>query len=95
MKTEEKYNTAYTEVMEVLKYISLEDYNKIPSQYIRFMEENADEECSFEYNIALPFEKQEISEEAKDVLAMLFRLFIIDEKEKERLSIQDAKEYEK
>ena len=78
----ENYDEAYAEVLEVLKYISLEDYNKIPKQYIEFMEENCDENCSFAYNIALPFEKQEISNKAKDILGMIVLLFIISTEQK-------------
>ena len=77
MKTMENYSIAYAEVLEVLKYISLEDYNKIPQKYITFLEENADENCLFEYNVALPFDKQNISGDAKNVLGMIFRLYII------------------
>ena len=90
MKTIEKYSVAYAEVLEVLKYISLDDYEKIPKKYITFMEENADENSLFEYNVAVPFDKQDISEDAKNVLAMLFRLFIIDDDKKQELSKNDA-----
>lgn len=86
----ENYDEAYAEVLEVLKYISLEDYNKIPKQYIEFMEENCDENCSFVYNIALPFEKQEISNKAKDILGMIFRLFIISTEQKKELNAKDV-----
>lgn len=90
MKTIEKYSVAYAEVLEVLKYISLDDYEKIPQKYITFMEENADENSLFEYNVAVPFDKQDISEDAKNVLAMLFRLFIIADDKKQELSKNDA-----
>ena len=52
--------------------------------------ENADENSLFEYNVAVPFDKQDISEDAKNVLAMLFRLFIIDDDKKQELSKNDA-----
>ena len=54
------------------------------------MEENADENSLFEYNVAVPFDKQDISEDAKNVLAMLFRLFFIDDDKKQELSKNDA-----
>lgn len=92
MKNIEQYSRAFAEVVKVLKYIPLEDYEKIPQKYITFMEENLDENCSFEYNVALPFEKQVISENAKNILAMIFRLFIIDEAYKKRLSEKDIQE---
>lgn len=73
-----KYSIAYAEVLEVLKYISENDYNKIPKKYIAYFKENADENCMFTYNVALPFNKQDISEDAKNLLAMIDSFFIID-----------------
>lgn len=88
MKKIENYSIAYAEVLEVLKYISLEDYNKISQKYITFLEENADENCLFEYNVALPFNKQNISEDAKNVLAMIFRLYIVDDNKNTKEKIE-------
>ena len=85
----DNYEKAYAEVIEVLKYIPMNEYNKIPKKYITFMEENCSETCSFVYNIALPFEKQNISDEAKNILGMIFRLFIFEQSKKEKLSSKD------
>lgn len=85
MKEEEKYEEAYAEVIEVLNYIPMNEYKKIPKKYITFMEENSSETSSFVYNIALPFDRQNISETAKNILGMIFRLFIIDSIKKEEL----------
>lgn len=89
MKNLENYNEAYAEVIEVLNYIPLADYKKIPKNYITYMEENCDENCSFVYNIALPFEKQNISDTAKNILGMIFRLFIITQDKKDELNVKD------
>lgn len=91
MKNSENYEEAYAEVVEVLNYIPLNEYKKIPKQYITFMEENSSETCSFVYNIALPFEKQNISDTAKNILGMIFRLFIIKQAKKEELNAKDKK----
>lgn len=100
MKKSEDYNKAYSEVLEVLRYIPLSYYKKIPKHYIDFMEENCDETSSFVYNIALPFEKQSISDTAKNILGMIFRLFILTQDEKNQLNardkeIEESKEKEK
>ena len=91
------YEDAYAEVIEVLNYIPMNEYKKIPKKYIEFMEENCSENCSFVYNIALPFDKQNISNTAKNILGMLFRLFIIDQSKKEELNNkeQERKKQEK
>lgn len=89
------YGIAYAEVLEVLKYISLEDYNKIPKKYITYMEENCDENCAFVYNIAIPFEKQDLSDDTKNILAMLYRLFWASELEKAEFRKNDKLEEQK
>ncbi len=86
------YDKAYAEVIEVLNYIPLEDYKKIPKKYIEYMEENSDENSSFVYNIALPFEKQNISDAAKDILGMIFRLFIISQDKRNKLNVKDKED---
>ena len=85
----DNYEKAYAEVIEVLKYIPMNEYNKIPKKYIKFMEENCSETSPFVYNIALSFEKQNISNEAKNILGMIFRLFIVEQSKKEKLSSKD------
>jgi len=89
MKNLENYGVAYAEVLEVLNHIALEEYKKIPKPYITFMEENRDENCAFVYNIALPFEKQNISDTAKDILGMLFRICMVTQDKKEELNNKD------
>lgn len=83
------YYEGYTEVLEVLKYVSIDNYNKIPKKFITYMEENCSENYDFKYNIALPFEKQGLSNVAKNILAMIYRLFWADEEKKKELSEKD------
>ena len=45
-----KYANAYSEVLEILKYISIEDYNKIPKEKIELFKTNANYDYSFKYN---------------------------------------------
>lgn len=89
------YGIAYAEVLEVLKYISLENYNKIPKNYITYMEENCDENCTFVYNIAIPFEKQDLSDDTKNILAMLYRLFWASDEDKKRFEYVDKQNIQK
>ena len=84
------YDKAYAEVIEVLNNVPIEDYNKIPKEFITYMEENCDQNQSFTYNIALPFKKQEISEEAKNILAMIYRLFWTTKERKKELNEEDT-----
>ena len=83
------YEKAYAEVIEVLNYIPVNEYEKIPKKYIVFMEENCSENTPFTYNIALPFNQQNISDTAKNILGMIFRLFIVEQSKKEKVSSKD------
>ena len=68
---DDNYSEAFYEVLEVLKYVPREEYDKIPRTFIKVLQDNYDESSTFEYNLALPFEEQDISEEAKIILAII------------------------
>lgn len=89
---EKSYTNAYCEVLEVLKYIPKEDYDKVPTKMIQLMEANYDQTNQFTYNVAIPFDKQEISEEAKLILAVLYRNCWITEEEKRNLKEKEIKD---
>lgn len=80
-----EYSKAYSEVLEVIKYLPKKDYDKIPPKTINLLEQNCDESSDFTYNIALPFDKQELSKDAKLILAIIYRNCWITEEEKEKI----------
>ena len=47
------YAKAYTEVLEILKYFSEEEYSKIPQEKIEFYKNNMDK--NYNYNINFDF----------------------------------------
>ena len=83
------YSKAYSEVLEIISALPRSEYNKIPIKYIEYLEENADRSEGFKYNIGLPFDRQNVSEEAKDVLSVIYRLFLADNETKKHLSSVD------
>lgn len=89
---EKNYADAYSEVLEVLKYIPLEDYKKIPIKTLQLLKSNSNEKSDFIYNSALPFSKQNISKDARIILAILYRNCWITEEEKKKLE-QEEKEH--
>ena len=68
-----KYSNAFTEVLEILKYISKEDYEKVPLEMIEIMEDNCSKDYFVEYNPNISLTDQNISEEAQTIIAILFR----------------------
>ena len=68
-----KYAIAYSEVLEILKHIPLEDYNKIPKTKIEFFKTNADNEYTFNYDPSKTLEEQNVSNITKGIIILLFR----------------------
>ena len=67
-----KYAVAYSEVLEILKYIPIEDYNKIPKTKIELLEANASNN-TFSYNPNKSLEEQNVSSITKGIIILLFR----------------------
>ena len=67
-------NIAYTQVLEILNYIKIEDYYKIPKELICALESNKDKDVKFKYNQEKDFLDQNVSQEAKLILAIFFKI---------------------
>ena len=79
-----EYSRNYTEVLEILKYIPIDEYNKIPK----------DRSYEYEYNFNI------ISKNTKCILTNLYKDYIANDKEKELINSilnlnWQKKEYEK
>ena len=68
-----EYANAYTEVLEILKYIPSEDYDKIPKIKIELFETIANKNYHFNYTPNKTLEEQNVSKIAKGIIAILFR----------------------
>lgn len=80
-----EYAIAYSEVLEILKYIPTEDYNKIPKSKIELFENNADKEYKFKYNPNITLNEQNVSKRAKAIIAILFRDYWATETQREKI----------
>lgn len=80
-----EYANAYSEVLEILKYISKEDYEKIPSSKIELFETNHNKEYIFKYNPNKTLDEQNVSKTAKAIIAILFRDYWATELQKEKI----------
>jgi hypothetical protein len=76
----------YNEVLEVLKYASNEEYEKIPKEEIEYYEQNKDKS----YDYTFDSENTEISNNACVMLVKLYLKYIASEDEKAEI-IQDLK----
>lgn len=81
----ENYKKAYTEVLEIIKYLPEEEYEKISKERIKFFEENCDKNYNFNFDISKSLEEQEFLRETNAIIVTLFRDFFATEKQKEKL----------
>ena len=80
-----EYSIAYKEVLEILNYVSIEDYNKIPKEKIDLFKEYADKDYVFNYNPNKTLNEQNVSKIAKGIIAILFRDYWATPYQKEKI----------
>lgn len=81
----EEYAVACTEVLEVLNYISKEDYNKVPRDVIQVLEKNKKDDIVFLYNPWKDINEQKMSETGRMMLASFFHDYWATEVQKNKI----------
>ena len=94
-----QYANAYTEVLDILKYISKEDYEKIPKSKIKVFEENSNKNYNFTYDENKTLDEQNVSEITKVIIAILFKDYLATKEQryiiiKKQQEIKDQKQKE-
>lgn len=79
------YAKAYTEVLEIIKYFSEEEYAKIPIEKIEFYKNNMDKNYNFTIDPEIDLAEQSISIEANAIIVNLFRDYYATEEQKVRI----------
>ena len=101
--TNDEYKNAYSEVLEIIKYIPKSDFIKIPNEKIEFFEQNSNKKHYINYNPELTLDENNISKRAKAIIAILFRDYWATDSQKEiikakqkndRLKIEEKKRKE-
>lgn len=80
-----EYKIAYSEVLEILKHISKEEFNKIPADIVEMFKANCSNENEFVYDPSRSLQEQNVSEIARTIIAILFRDYWATEVQKERI----------
>ena len=80
-----KYANAYSEILEILKYIPTEDYKKIPKNKIKLFETNSNKNYKFVYDPKLTLDEQNATEITKVIIAILFRDYWAIPQQKEKI----------
>ena len=76
---------AYVEVLEILKHVPLEDYNRIPYEIIENMQLNMDKTYKYEVTKSDDFQEQEMLKETETILAVLFRDYWATEEQRRKI----------
>lgn len=84
-----EYANAYSEVLEILKHISQEDYNKIPKEKIVLFQNNYNKEYNFTYDMNKTLDEQNVSKKAKTIIAILFRDYWATDTQREKIKAKE------
>ena len=76
---------AFTEVIEILKLIPKEEYDKVPNYIIDNMENEKDASYDFKLGKIENFQNQELLEETIAILAVLFRDYWATEVQRKKI----------
>ncbi len=79
------YAKAYTEVLEILKYLPNDEYAKIPEEKINFYKKNKNNNYNYTFDSTKPLNEQYISKEANAIIITLFRDFFATPIQSEKL----------
>ena len=78
----EKFSMACTEVLEILENTEEEDYKKIPTEFLKNLEDNASPNYKSNIDLTKDFNEQDLLPETLDLLACIYRQFWCGEEEK-------------
>ena len=90
----ENYACAYREVIEVLKYTKREDVNKIPQYKIVLWKQNMKKDYNFNIDPTKSLEEQNLSKEAKAIIANIFKEYWATDYQKERIEAKEKYDME-
>ena len=80
-----QYSNALYQVSEVLKYVEEDLKEKIPKQFIDYIESNKSQEYNWNVDTTKPLEEQELLQPTKEILTVIYRNYMCDDKQREEL----------
>lgn len=84
MHTKEKtYKRAYTELNEVIKVLSENEKSKIPSNFLKKLDDNIDDKYKFKLDMSKGIFEQNLMPETRALIIELYERFLAKKEEKE------------
>lgn len=90
----ERYAKAYKEVIEVLKHTKKEDVNKIPKEKVLLWKSNMNKDYDFKLQKNKPLEEQGLSNEAKAIIANIYKYYWATDSEREEIEAKEKQDKE-
>ena len=90
------YKKRLVEVEEILSYLSIEDYEKIPDEIIYMIEENKDSEYVWNYDETKSLREQNICKDTIAILSYINLKYLLNDAQKhgmEQILIQNEQEF--
>ena len=87
------YREAFTEVNEILKYLSEDLLKKIPKEFIDNIKENMSTSYVLKYDNTKGVNEQNLKQETRAILSVIYRDYICDEETKKEIIQKDRKEW--
>jgi len=85
-------NSVYTEIWAIIERLDEKEYKKIPENIKKAIKENRDLDYNFKLNEDGLLEEQELQEETRALLYILYRDYIATEEEKHNMIQKEIKE---
>ena len=74
-----EYRQALFEIYKILENTDEEIINKIPEKFIKFVKENMDTNYKFELKKGKELVKQNLKDETKQIIALIYKKYLCDE----------------
>ena len=89
---------AFTEVYDIINHMEPELKDKIPKKFVNMLKQNRDNNYKINIDYKKSITEQELLEDTKVILGLIYRDFLCDKEKRKELIEQDKKsilEYEK
>ena len=80
------YSEALCEVSYIINNLDKNDYNKIPVNFIEFIEKNKSRYYQIDFNINMPYENLNLKKETLAILGIIYRKFLSPIEKREELN---------
>lgn len=76
------YSEAATEVLTILEHTEIEEVNKIPKNFIKFLKENSSKTYKTDFDFSKPINELNLKQKTQSILAIIYLKYWANEEEK-------------